>query len=127
MHLLDTNVAIDLSDGDVDVVARIKALDDDLAISIISRVELDGGVYRERRYIANRRRRLDVLLSGLLTLPFEGRDADAYRSIVESTGFSRRKVLDRMIAAQALVRRATLITRNAADFRDVPDLELLEW
>jgi predicted nucleic acid-binding protein len=50
-----------------------------------------------------------------------------YLRIVETTGFSRRKVLDRMIAAQALVHRATLITRNAADFRDVPGLQILEW
>ena len=42
-------------------------------------------------------------------------------------GYSRRKVLDRMIAAQALVHRATLITRNPDDFRDVPGLELLAW
>ena len=39
----------------------------------------------------------------------------------------RRKLLDRMIAAQALVHRATLVTRNAADFRDVPGLSILEW
>jgi predicted nucleic acid-binding protein len=40
---------------------------------------------------------------------------------------SRRKLLDRMIAAQALVHRATLVTLNASDFRDVPGLELLSW
>jgi tRNA(fMet)-specific endonuclease VapC len=43
------------------------------------------------------------------------------------TGYSRRKVLDRMIAAQALVDEATLVTRNGDDFRDIPGLTLLEW
>ena len=33
---------------------------------------------------------------------------------------SRRKLLDRMIAAQALVHRATLVTFNPDDFSDVP-------
>jgi tRNA(fMet)-specific endonuclease VapC len=32
-----------------------------------------------------------------------------------------------MIAAQALLHRATLVTLNAGDVRDVPGLELLSW
>ncbi len=60
-------------------------------------------------------------------LAFDDTAADAYRQIVEAVGYSRRKILDRMIAAQALVHRATLVTRNAADFRDVPGLDLMAW
>ena len=37
------------------------------------------------------------------------------------------QLLDRMIAAQALVHRATLITFNPDDFADVPNLSLLAW
>jgi len=32
-----------------------------------------------------------------------------------------------MIAAQALVHKATLVTQNPNDFRDVPGLTLLAW
>ena len=39
----------------------------------------------------------------------------------------RRKLLDRMIAAQALVHRATLVTFNPDDFSDVPGLSSLVW
>ena len=53
--------------------------------------------------------------------------ADAYRQIVEVVGYSRRELLGRMIAARALVHRATLVTLKASDFRDVPGLELLSW
>lgn len=53
--------------------------------------------------------------------------ADAYRAIVEAAGYSRRKILDRMIAAQALAPRAALVTRNAADFQDIPGLVLVAW
>jgi len=34
---------------------------------------------------------------------------------------------DRMIAAQALVHRASLVTMNADDYADVPGLSLLAW
>ena len=58
-------------------------------------------------------------------LAFDDAAADAYRAIVEAAGYSRRKLLDRMIAAQALVHRATLVTCNGDDFNDIPGLELL--
>lgn len=126
-YILDTNIAIHLRDGDPLVTAKIAALDGAILLSIITRVELEGGVYREPSEAGLRRARLDVLLDALPVLPFDAEAAEAYRMIVEAAGYSRRKILDRMIAAQALVHRATLVTRNAADFQDVPGLGLLEW
>ncbi len=67
------------------------------------------------------------MLVSLPVLAFDETAADAYRQIVEAVGYSRRRLLDRMIAAQALVHRATLVTLNAGDFRDVPGLDLLPW
>ncbi|PTS91165.1 MULTISPECIES: type II toxin-antitoxin system VapC family toxin [unclassified Caulobacter] len=126
-YLLDTNIAIHLRDGDPVITARIGALDGAILLSIITRVELEGGVYRESAEAGLRRARLDVVLDALPVLAFDHEAADAYRSIIEAAGYSRRKILDRMIAAQALVHRATLVTRNAADFQDVPGLKVLEW
>jgi tRNA(fMet)-specific endonuclease VapC len=60
-------------------------------------------------------------------LDFGAAEADAYRAIVEAVGFSRRKLLDRMIAAQALVHHATLVTQNPSDFQDIPGLDLEVW
>jgi len=125
--LLDTNVAIHLLDGDPLVTAKVEALDDTLLLSIISRVELEGGVYRDPKYASLRRSRLDAFLQVFQTLSFDDGAADAYRSIVAAVGYSRRKVIDRMIAAQALVHRTTLVTRNAADFTDIPGLTLEIW
>ncbi len=67
------------------------------------------------------------MLKVLPVLDFDEAAADAYRRIVEAAGYSRRKVVDRMIAAQALAHRATLVTFNADDFRDIPGLSLLDW
>lgn len=123
-HMLDTNIAIGLRDGDPTIVAALANLEGALLLSIVTRVELEGGVYRDSQDAGARRARLDAILDTLPVLPFDEAAADAYRAIVESAGYSRRKLLDRMIAAQALVHRATLITRNADDFRDIPGLVL---
>jgi tRNA(fMet)-specific endonuclease VapC len=121
--LLATNVAIHLRDGDETVAAKVAALEGAILLSVISRVELEGGVYRDPAQTGVRRPRLDAILAALPVLAFDDTAADAYRQIVDS----RRKLLDRMIAAQALVHRATLVTLNADDFRDVPGLDLMPW
>ena len=126
-HLLDTSVAIAMRDLEPAHRPRIERLGPDLALSIVTRIELEGGVYRDPAKAAARRVRLDTFLSGLTVLPFEAAAADKYREILASRGFSRRKILDRMIAAQALVHDATLVTLNPGDFSDIPDLKLLAW
>jgi len=60
-------------------------------------------------------------------LAFDDLTAKTYGAIVASAGYSRRKLLGRMIAAQALVHRATLVTFNPDDFSDVPGLSSLVW
>ncbi|MGE3302343.1 MAG: PIN domain-containing protein [Hyphomonadaceae bacterium] len=126
-YLLDTNVAIHLRDGDPVVTQKIATLDDAALLSVVTRVELEGGVYRETAFAAVRRARLDVILAAIPVLPFDDASADAYAAIVAHAGYSRRKLLDRMIAAQALVHGARLVSRNAGDFSDVPSLEVVVW
>jgi len=126
-YLLDTNVAIHLRDGDPTISAKVAALDDAILLSIVTRVELEGGVHRDAADAPARRARLDTLLSAIPVLAFDEAAAAAYAVIVARAGYSRRKLLDRMIAAQALVHRATLVTMNADDFRDIAGLEMLAW
>ena len=126
-YLLDTHVAIHLRDGDPSVTAKIASLDDAILLSIVTRVELEGGVYRDADDAPARRARLDTLLSAIPVLAFDDAAADAYAAIVASAGYSRRKLLDRMIAAHALVHLATLVTMNADDFRDIAGLKMLAW
>jgi predicted nucleic acid-binding protein len=125
--MLDTNVAINLRDGDPAITAAVAALGSVPLLSIVTRVELEGGVYRQADQVGARRARLDAILAVLPVVPFDEAAADVYRSIVEAAGYSRRKLLDRMIGAQAIVHRATLVTRKAADFRDIPGLLYDAW
>ena len=125
--LLDTNVAIHLRDGAPLVMGKVAALQGAVLLSIVTRVELEGGVYRDPANAAIRRARLDVILNAIPCLAFDDMAAEAYGTIVASAGYARRKQLDRMIAAQALVHRATLVTFNPDDFADVPALSVLAW
>ena len=125
--MLDTNVAIRLRDGEAGIARKIVGLDGPILLSVVTRVELEGGVARDPALTAARRPRLDAILNAFPVLPFDEAAADAYRRIVEVVGYSRRKLLDRMIAAQAMVHRATLVTQNAADFKEIPGLGLEVW
>ena len=126
-YLIDTNVAIHLRDGDTAAMDRVATLGDAVLMSVVTRVELEGGVYRDPSQAAIRRARLDTMLVAIPVLAFDDRSADAYATIGAHAGYSRRKLLDRMIAAQALVHHATLVTLNADDFRDIPELRLSAW
>jgi predicted nucleic acid-binding protein len=125
--LIDTNVAIRLRDGDEDMVRRVGELEGAVMLSIVTRVELEGGVHRVPAEAGVRRARQEALLAALPVVAFDDAAADAYSAIVAAAGYSRRKLLDRMIAAQALVHRATLVTLNPGDFADVPDLDVMSW
>lgn len=126
-YLLDTSLAVPLRDRDLALIERVEGLAGELLFSVITKVELESGVYRQPEHAIVRRTRVDALLRTIPVLSFEDADANAYGSIVAVAGFSRRKIIDRMIAAQALVHRATLVTLNGADFEDVPGLKLLAW
>jgi predicted nucleic acid-binding protein len=125
--LLDTDVAIYLRDGEPAITNKVAALGSAVLMSIITRVELEGGVYRDLPNAAIRRARLNAVLAAIPTIAFDDAAATAYGKIVASAGYSHRKLLDRMIAAQAIVHRASLVTMNAGDYADIPNLPLVPW
>jgi hypothetical protein len=81
-HLLDTNVAIYLRDGDAAITDKVAALNDAVLMSIVTRVELEGGVYREPAHARLRRARLDAILEAVPTIAFDDEAAEAYGAIV---------------------------------------------
>ena len=105
------------------VTENVAALDGAVLMSIVTRVELEGGVHREPALPASARPSGCNPASFVPPISFDDAAADAYGGIVAGAGYSRRKLLDRMIAAQALVHRATLVT----DYADIDDLSLLKW
>jgi predicted nucleic acid-binding protein len=123
--LLDTSVAILLRDSDAQALSRMAAFPETNAVSILTVVELQGGVARSPD--PKRKALLAAFLAGVEILPFGVPEAGRYGEIVQAAGFSRRKLLDRMIAATALVQGLPLATLNPGDFADVAGLEIVDW
>ena len=125
--LLDTSIAIYLREGLPDIVSRVVALPQKPFLSVVSRVELEGGVYAKAEEQEERRIAVDAMLRLLPVLDFDFEMSEVYGQIVAQSGFSRRKIIDRMIAATALVGSMTVITTNGDDFADVDGLKLEIW
>ena len=124
--LLDTDVAIHLRDGGNEIRARMAELAAPPAISLISLVELKGGALTgPLRY--RRRERLETMLRTVEIIGFDEAAVDVYADIVGRVGFSRPRILDRLIAATAIVNDLMLVTINGAHFRDIPGLKLEVW
>jgi tRNA(fMet)-specific endonuclease VapC len=127
-YLADTNIFIYVADGYGDIRARFATLPlAGLAMSAITAAELEASIHALPDEAARREARTRPLLATITQIPFTAEAASAYGYIVQQCGYHRRKAVDRMIAAQALVLGATLITANAADFRNIPNLKLEDW
>ena len=127
MIFIDTDIAIALRDVHRATHERVAALPEIPVLSMITRIELENGVNDEPGLERYRRRLLDELLETYSVEMYTHADILAYGAIIYNVGYDRRTTLDRLIAAQAIARDATLITRNGKDFRRIEELKLVEW
>lgn len=126
--MLDTDVVVHLLQGREDISARVAALQEPALLASITRAELEGGIARGPGEIdAAGRVKLNALLSRMPVIAFDNMAAAAYSRILAERGYSRGKMLDRLIAATAIVAGARLATLNAADFQDISELKLEDW
>ncbi len=125
--LFDTSVAIAFRDGDARILDRAATLEPVALLSILTIVELEGGIARSQIGREQRRRALDAMYETLDILPFTRRESRVYGALVEQCGFSRSLLVDRMIAAQAIVADAAVATLNPRDFRSLPRLQVEDW
>ena len=120
-------MAIALLDGTQAIVERKRDQTDTAFLSVVSRVELVPGLFAGGKRDHSRAERLTVFLEEVEELPFASAEVEAYEAIIAARGFSRRLIVDRMIAATALANDLTLATLNPRDFRDIPGLTTEDW
>ena len=120
-YLIDSNAIIDYTS------ARLPATGDafvegifntDFIISVAVKIEVLG--YND---IPAKMSRLESFINTATVLPLD--DATTRQAIELRRAHRKLKLGDAIIAATALVNNLTLITRNTADFRNVPALQLL--
>lgn len=120
-YLLDTNVIIALvMNDDPGVVRRAGECDEgDIVTSAIALAEVAYGSARDRQPAVDQ---LEAFIEEVPVLDFDYQAALAYAALP----FKRAR-FDRLIAAHALSRGLTVVTRNTADFSDVPNLQVENW
>jgi tRNA(fMet)-specific endonuclease VapC len=129
MYALDTNTLVYFFRGEGHVAERLLATSPaDVAVPAVVVYELETGIAKSADP-ARRRGQLDRLLRAVALLPFgleEARAAARVRAHLERAG-TPIGPMDTLIAATALARSATLVTRNTREFARVPGLTVEDW
>ena len=125
--LLDTNIVIHIGDQEITTSERLATLTEPKRLSVVTVAELEGGIAAVPEQGAVRRAILSEMMLTFGVIALDTEITRAYARILAATGFSRSRILDRLIAATAIVHDLTLITMNGPDFRDIPGLKLEVW
>lgn len=126
-YLIDTNVFIHARDGTDAVLNKFSEHDGEIAMSALSLAELQRGFDPSLPAAALRRERHQILIRQIPILPFDTEAAEAYGVIIARVGRIKVRDFDHLIAAHAISTRSVLVTNNAADFRDIPGLDMENW
>ena len=122
MILLDTNVLIEILKGNESTVNTVESLDETLAISSISAMELFFGAFDKAET-----RKLERFISLFHLLHIDESISAKAMTLVKTYAKSHNlNIPDSLIAATALTNRCPLMTYNLRDFRFIKGLELFE-
>jgi tRNA(fMet)-specific endonuclease VapC len=127
--MLDTNIVSDLIRNPLGKVAAKLAADGDdgLCLSIITAAELRFGAAKKGS--AELVARVEAVLGAVDIVPLDVPADHEYGRLRAELELAGTPIgpMDLLIAAQALVLRVTLVTRNLAEFRRVPGLKIENW
>ncbi|MBN1993643.1 MAG: type II toxin-antitoxin system VapC family toxin [Anaerolineae bacterium] len=127
MKILDSDHCVAVLRGQLDLRQQVTPADD-LAVTCVSVGELAHGAHKSSRPAENLAR-LDVLLAGLIMLPFDAAAAQQFgrlKAWLERQG-TPLSDLDLQIASIALTHQSSLVTHNRRHFDRIPVLQLEDW
>lgn len=128
-YLLDTNVCVQLLNGQRGVIRRLKAAaPDEIKLCAVVLAELAYGAYNSGN-VASNVARLQQFAQPYASLPFDDRAGYEY-GLIRADLRKRGKPVganDLMIAAIARAHDLTLVTHNTDEFSHVPGLQLEDW
>ncbi len=136
MILLDTDVLSLLLASHLRVAERRRRADDEVAITVVTRVEALQGRFAallkaaDAQELLRAQERLDRLefdLAPFRVIPFDAAAAAEFDRLRADRRLRKIGRADLLIASIALARRATLVTRNVRHFRPVAGLALDDW
>lgn len=136
MLALDTDTVSLLFTNHSRVAARYRAATDDVVVTIISRIEILQGRFATIIKAANGvelqrgQERLDLAdqdLAAFRVLPVDSAAAAEFDRLRQNRKLKKLGRGDLLIASIVLAHRATLVTRNLKDFRQIPGLHVENW
>jgi tRNA(fMet)-specific endonuclease VapC len=136
MIILDTDTLSLLFANHAGVSAHYRAETDEVASTVISRIEVLQGRFATLMKAADgiqlrvAQERLDLAENDLATfrlLPINGAAAIEFDKLLANKKLKKIGRGDLLIASIALAFRATLVTRNVRDFQEIPRLKIDNW
>jgi len=127
-YLIDSDVVIDHLADVTDATILLEHLATEvIAVSIITYMEAYQGMLRSP-HPASARKKFEAFLETVQVLTFSLEGAKRCAQLRETLHREGKRIkartLDLMTAAIALEYRLTIVTRNVADYNDIPDLKL---
>jgi tRNA(fMet)-specific endonuclease VapC len=137
MKILDTDTLTHFFLNHPRVVERMQRETDEVVITVISRIETLQGRFAtllkaaDSAELQRGQQRLDEAERDLARLPrilpINAAAATEFDRLLGTKGLRRIGRADLLIASITLANKATLVTRNARDFRKVPGLQTENW
>jgi tRNA(fMet)-specific endonuclease VapC len=136
VNILDTDIFTLLAVDHPRVLARSRQSQGEVALTTVTRIEALGGRFAsvikasdgQQLLLAQQwLERTERDLAQFSLLPFDAAAAAEFDRLRQTRGLKKIGRADLLIAAIALARRATLVTRNLRDFRQVPGLRVENW